>query len=120
MTFTTSAETYIARYNNEKNVRQREKSEFEGRLAAEARIRAEVEKQVALLHVWLKDMSVELKASKRNTQDTLRQKSCASNLATCRLELLRDMKVALNECPDELATELQIWSTLERIQTIQL
>ena len=60
---------------------------------AATRNRKEVERQVASLHVWLADMSAELKASKREAQDALRQKSRASKLASRRLALLREMKV---------------------------
>ena len=87
---------------------------------AATRNRKEVERQVSSLHVWLADMSAELKASKREAQDALRQKSRASKLASRRLALLREMKVALNECSDELAAESQSRNTLERMQTIQL
>ena len=82
-------------------MRHRDKCEYEAKLEVEVSNRQEVERNVASLTSWLKKMSAELKMTKHEAESALQQKSNASDLATRRLQLLRNMKAELNECSDK-------------------
>jgi hypothetical protein len=105
----------------------REKSKRRAEVAVTVEKRKAVEKTVDDLHDWVDELHVELldaKASAKRAEKNLRSEKTKSDklntVALRRLELLKNMKLRLDEVKSDLVEESQQRAALERMRTIQL
>ena len=106
--------------DNAKTLHHKDKMRHRSALAEEVNKRNKIKSQVADLNEWVEELAEELRDAKRATKAAVKDKVRAKGLASKRLAFLKDMKVKLNECRDDLIEELHCRDALERMNTIHL